>query len=61
MLVVEICRVYGWDYFQYYSQPTAFIDLITERMVIDAKKAEAENKKTQAANARMPKSARMKR
>jgi len=36
--------VYGWDYYTYMNQPTWFVELIIERMRIDAKKQEAEAK-----------------
>jgi hypothetical protein len=47
MLMLEVCRLYGWDYYTYQAQPVWFVDLIHERMAIDGKKAEAENKKAQ--------------
>ncbi len=42
MVIVEVCRTYKWDLYQYLAQPSWFLDLILERMKIDAKKAEAE-------------------
>jgi len=45
MLIVSICKEYGWDYHTYLNQPIWFIDLIMERMKIDAKKAKQEELK----------------
>ena len=39
LAIVGICEMYGWTYQEYMSQPTWFIDLIIEKMKIDAKKA----------------------
>lgn len=45
MLMIEVCRLYGWDYYTYLAQPAWFIEMILERMSIDGKKAEAERTK----------------
>lgn len=45
MVIVEVCRAYKWDLYTYLAQPSWFLELIIERMRIDAKKAEAEEKK----------------
>lgn len=42
MVIVEICRIYCWDYYTYLAQPTWFIDMIIERINIDNKKAKQE-------------------
>lgn len=42
---VVICEAFGWTYEEYNSQPIEFIDLIREKMKVDAQKAENENKK----------------
>lgn len=45
MVIVEVCRTYKWDFYKYLAQPSWFLDLIHQRMQIDAKKAEAESRK----------------
>ena len=45
MLMVAICETMGWDYFQYLEQPSWFVDLIIEKMSIDAKKAKEDERK----------------
>jgi len=45
MIMIIICEKYGWDYFTYESQPSWFIDLIIERMKIDATKSQQEELK----------------
>lgn len=35
MLMVTICREMGWTYYEYISQPTWFIDLIQDKLVLD--------------------------
>ena len=45
MIMVEICKTYKWDYYMYLAQPVWFVDLIVEKMKIDAQKLEAEEKK----------------
>lgn len=49
MLIVEVCRLFGWDYYQYLAQPVWFIDLIQKKLEIDGKKQEAERRKTEQA------------
>lgn len=48
MLILEICEKYKWDYYTYLAQPVWFIELIHDRMSIDAKKAKAEQAKMKA-------------
>lgn len=36
---MEICKLYGWTYKEFQETPMDFIDLILERMKIDAEKA----------------------
>lgn len=38
MIAVTICEVYGWDWETYNRQPVWFIDLIKQKMDVDAKK-----------------------
>ena len=45
MIIVEICEKFSWDYNTYLAQPVWFIDLIMERMKIDAQKAQREELK----------------
>jgi len=45
MQVVVICEKYGWTYNEYLEQPKPFIDLIKDKMRIDAQVAEKESKK----------------
>jgi hypothetical protein len=45
MQIVAICQEFGWTYQDYHSQPAYFIQLIKEKMVRDAKRAELNNKK----------------
>jgi len=45
MLIVEICQMFGWDYYQYLAQPAWFLDLIHSRMEFDGKKAKNERQK----------------
>jgi hypothetical protein len=40
MQVVVICEMFGWTYDEYLSQPIEFLELIREKMKIDAQKAE---------------------
>lgn len=49
MLVVEVCRQFGWDYYQYFAQPSDFLEMIFAKLEIDGKKADAEEKKMKAA------------
>ena len=45
MVVVEICKMFGWTYTEYLEQPTWFTDLVKEQMRIDAQKQSNESKK----------------
>ena len=45
MQTVVICETYGWTYQEFLAQPTFFIDLIREKMKIDAQKQERDLKK----------------
>lgn len=40
MFMVEVCERFGWTYNEYLEQPTSFIDLIREKMRIDAQKSQ---------------------
>lgn len=42
LIVTEVCKLYGWDYWTYLAQPQWFLTLIYERLKIEAKRAEAE-------------------
>lgn len=44
MIVVAICETFGWTYDQYLDQPTHFIDLIKDKMSVDAQRAEKASK-----------------
>jgi len=44
MQVVVICETFHWTYDEYYNQPDKFLDLIREKMKIDAQKSEKEIK-----------------
>jgi hypothetical protein len=39
ILMLAIMEKYGWDYHTYIKQPYFIIDLIVQKMVIDASKA----------------------
>ena len=45
MQIPIICESFGWTYQEYIEQPTWFINLIKERMQIDAKNQSQELKK----------------
>lgn len=36
MQIVEICRMFGWTYYQFLDQPKFFTDLIREKLKVDA-------------------------
>lgn len=38
MFAVVVCERFGWTYYQYLDQPRPFLDLIKEKMKIDAQK-----------------------
>lgn len=38
MLIIEVCKQFGWDYYTYMSQPNWFIKMIIEAMIIDKKR-----------------------
>jgi len=46
MVIIEVCQIFSWDFYTYLAQPSWFLDLIIEKMKIDAKKSEAEFKKS---------------
>lgn len=48
MLTVRVCMMFGWDYHTYMAQPAWFIDLIEEKIIIDAKKESQASKGTGA-------------
>lgn len=45
MIIVEICKMFCWDYHTYLAQPVWFTSMIKEQMIIDAKKAKQESLK----------------
>jgi hypothetical protein len=45
MLAVAIMEQFGWTYEEYLDTPTFVIELITEKIRIDAQRAEQEAKK----------------
>lgn len=45
MITVAICEQFGWDYHTFDAQPAWFIDLIREKMRLDAIKAEQQKRK----------------
>lgn len=46
MQMVVICEMFGWTYDEFLDQPTFFIDLIREKLRVDAQKSrQAANKK----------------
>lgn len=45
MQAVVICETFGWTYDQYLDQPLPFLELIKEKMKIDAQRIENANKK----------------
>lgn len=45
MQAVHVCEKYGWTYDEYQSQPQWFLDLIRERMKVDAQRSENEAKR----------------
>ena len=47
MMPVIICEKYGWTYYEYLDQPLPFINLIAERLKIDALEAERNAKNKQ--------------
>lgn len=47
MAIVVLCQRMGWDYWTYLSQPTWFVDLLMEKMNIDAKKEKDMEKQQQ--------------
>ena len=48
MLIVAVCEKMGWDYFTYQKQPSWFVDLIIEQMIIDGKKAKEKEQQARA-------------
>lgn len=46
MQMVVICQTFGWTYQEFMQQPTFFVDLIREKMRIDAHNAEVARTKT---------------
>lgn len=45
MQMVHICKEFGWTYQEYLAQPIWFIKLIREKMIIDNKELEMQQKK----------------
>lgn len=46
MQMVAICEAFGWTYQEFMQQPTFFIELIREKMRIDAHNARVAATKT---------------
>lgn len=44
MFMVIVCEKFGWTYYEYLEQPTFFVDLIREKMSIDAQKQKSQKK-----------------
>ncbi len=42
MIVLEICKEYGWTYDEYMHQPSWFTELAIQKMIIDSKFATRE-------------------
>lgn len=40
MQMVVICETFGWTYQEYLEQPVPFLNLIKEKMRLDAQRAE---------------------
>lgn len=45
MQAVVICEAFGWTFQEYLDQPEFFVELIREKMKIDAQRAEKQSKK----------------
>lgn len=45
MIAVVICEKMGWRYEDYLSQPNWFVELLIEKIRIDAKKEKEANRK----------------
>lgn len=45
MQMVVICEAFGWTYQQYHEQPLPFLNLIKEKMRLDAQRNEKERLK----------------
>ena len=45
MIMVTICKEFGWTYDQYVSQPSFFIELVKEKMIRDNKEAKMNAKR----------------
>ncbi len=43
MIVLEVCREYGWTYDEYMAQPHWFTELAVEKLIIDSKPAKKQN------------------
>lgn len=41
LIVLEICREYGWTYNEFMAQPLWFTELAIEKLTIDNKRAKA--------------------
>jgi hypothetical protein len=50
MQMVAICQDFGWTYEEYIAQPAYFIQLIKQKMIIDAKERELEAKRHKYGN-----------
>lgn len=45
MQIVAVCQEFKWTYFDYVNQPQWFTELARQKLVIDAKEAELQQKK----------------
>jgi len=45
MQVVAICQEFGWTYYQYMEQPEWFIELLKDKLEIDAEESRKASKK----------------
>ena len=39
LIILEVCREYGWTYQQFMEQPHYFTELAIEKLIIDSKRA----------------------
>jgi len=45
LMITEVCRYMGWDYWTYLKQPNWFIDLVLIKQKVNAEFAEIQAKK----------------
>jgi len=48
MEIVAVCQEMGWTYYEYMSQPTWFLDLLREKLIIDSEKTKREIQKAKS-------------